>query len=159
MRKFTEIYWHMKTAYDLALKAEQAGDVPIGAVLISKDGQVISKSYNTKEEKSCCVNHAEVLCIQEGSQELSNWRLSGCSLFVTLEPCLMCMAAIREARIKDVYFGAYDPKGGAISLGYRIHKDIRLNHAVEVYGGFDHTKNSQLLSRFFKSRRKTYKKS
>ena len=101
--------------------------------------------------------HAEVLSLIEGGKKLNNWRLSDCTLYVTLEPCPMCLSAMVQARLGLCVFGAYDPKGGALSLGYHMHQDKRLNHQFKIMGGIRHFETSRLLSTFFKQRRNTYR--
>ncbi len=153
---FREMHWHMDTALNQAEKAYKRLEVPIGAVLIGPNKEVLSIAHNLKEEHKNPLHHAEMLCIEEASQKLGNWRLMNCTLFVTLEPCPMCMSAINQARIKNVIFGAYDPKGGALSLGHSLHHNKHLNHRVNVLGGFKHFECSQILSQFFRERRSSY---
>lgn len=154
---FNEINYNMSVALDMAEKARQFNEVPVGAVLVGADGALLAKKYNTKEYDANACHHAELLAISEASQKLSSWRLIDCSLFVTLEPCVMCMGAIIHARLKNVYFGAYDPKGGAISLGFNIHRNGKLNHQIGVYGGFKHRDCAKVLSDFFRAKRSQYK--
>lgn len=149
----SEDLWNMQIAYEEAIKAFHDKEVPVGACLVDKDGEVISKLGNNRERKNNSVGHAEILCIQEASEKLGSWRLMGTTLYVTLEPCLMCMGAIQQARVSRLVFGAYDPKGGALSLGYNIHKDVRLNHQFQVTGGVLHFQCSQILSKFFREMR------
>src|SRR5690606_10326242 len=101
--------------------------------------------------------HAEILALKAASDKFGDWRLEGCKLVVTLEPCPMCLSAVAQSRIDLLIFGAYDLKGGAISLGYNVLKDPRLNHRARIVGGIDHFDNSKLLSNFFKQKRKSYK--
>jgi tRNA(adenine34) deaminase len=98
-----------------------------------------------------------MLCLVEGAKKIQNWRLSDCTLYVTLEPCPMCLTALVQARVKNCVFGAYDSKGGALSLGYHLHQDKRLNHQFSMMGGVKHFECSRLLSQFFKQRRNSYK--
>jgi len=155
---FHKINYHMSLAIDQSYLAEKIGEVPVGAILLDSSGKIIAKTYNTKEKEGnpCC--HAEILAITEGSEVLNNWRLTDCELFVTLEPCVMCMGAIIHSRIKNLYFGAYDLKGGAISLGFNMHQHSKLNHRVNVFGGFKHLECSRQLSYFFKGARHRKKK-
>jgi len=155
---FTDHHWFMNTALDEAYAAYKELEVPIGAVLVSPEGEVLSKAHNLKEQKFNATAHAEILCLQEGSQKLQNWRLSDCTLYVTLEPCPMCLSAMLQARVKACIFGAYDPKGGALSLGYHFQSDKRLNHQFAIMGGVKHYECSKILSQFFKERRDRYKK-
>jgi tRNA(adenine34) deaminase len=149
--------WFMGIALEQAELAYRAQEVPVGAVLISPNGDVLSKQHNLKEANCNPTGHAEILSLLESSKKLQNWRLSECILYVTLEPCPMCLAAMVQARVKLCVFGAYDPKGGALSLGYRLHRDKRLNHQFAIMGGLKHYECSKLLSQFFKERRTTYK--
>jgi tRNA(adenine34) deaminase len=154
--KFNDQLWLMDEAIIEANKAYKNDEVPIGAIVVDNNGNIISRSHNDKESSFNPCGHAEILAIVEAAKKISSWRLLNCSIFVTLEPCPMCLAAIREARIKTLYFGAYDAKGGSISLGYNLHKDVRLNHAFDVVGGLKHFECSRLLSQFFKEKRSNY---
>ncbi len=121
-------YW-MKKALKLAQKAQAKGDVPIGALLVREDtGEVLARGYNKKEAHTDPTLHAEILVIQKAGKKTKNWRLSDLSLFVTLEPCLMCAGALVQARIRRVVFGTFDPKAGALGSLYSVHTDPRLNH-------------------------------
>ncbi len=157
-KKIPDHLWHMQTALKEAQKAYKNDEVPIGAVLVGPNGDVLSVQHNQKEHRHNPIGHAEILCIQEASQKLGNWRLSDCTLYVTLEPCPMCLSAIQQSRLKTLVFGAYDGKGGSISLGYNLHNDKRLNHQFEVLGGMAHFECSQILSQFFREKRKFYQK-
>jgi tRNA(adenine34) deaminase len=149
--------WYMAMAIEQAEMAYRAQEVPVGAVLVSPVGDVLSKQYNLKEAQFNPTAHAEILAISEGAKKIQNWRLSDCTLYVTLEPCPMCLTALVQARIKQCVFGAYDSKGGAISLGYLLHQDKRLNHQFSVMGGIKHFECSKLLSQFFRERRTSYR--
>lgn len=156
--EFHKINYLMSIAYDEAYEASIEDEVPVGAVITNSHGDIIAKAHNTKEKNQFVCDHAEVLAIKEASKALESWRLNDCSLFVTLEPCPMCMSAIQQSRIKNVYFGAYDQKGGAISLGFNIHQNPALNHNVNIFGGFRHIQCSKMISNFFKQKRRRYKK-
>lgn len=149
--------WFMTMALEQAELAYRAQEVPVGAVLVSPEGDVLSKQFNLKESHFNPTAHAEVLAIVEGAKKLHNWRLSDCTLYVTLEPCPMCLTAMVQSRLKQCVFGAYDPKGGALSLGYHLHQDKRLNHQFSIMGGIKHFECSQVLSQFFKERRQSYR--
>lgn len=149
--------WFMTMALEQAELAYRAQEVPVGAVLISPNGEILSKQFNLKESHFNPTAHAEILAIAEGAKRLQNWRLSDCTLYVTLEPCPMCLTALVQSRVKQCVFGAYDAKGGALSLGYHLHKDKRLNHQFSVLGGIKHFECSKLLSQFFKERRTSYR--
>lgn len=153
----TDHLWFMSMALEQAELAYKAKEVPVGAVLVSPEGEVLSRQYNLKETHFNPTAHAEILALTEGAQKLSNWRLSGCTLYVTLEPCPMCLTAMVQARIKRCIFGAFDAKGGALSLGYHLHQDKRLNHQFAIMGGIKHFECSKLLSQFFRERRSGYK--
>ncbi len=149
--------YNMALALEQADKAYDRDEVPIGAVLVDKDGQVLSKAYNLKESVHDPCGHAEVICIRKAAKEIESWRLLETTLYVTLEPCPMCLAALWQARIGQVIFGAYDHKGGALSLGYNLYKDQRLNHQFSVMGGVRHYECSRLLSRYFREKRDQHK--
>lgn len=127
-------------------------EVPIGACVV-KDGEIIAVSHNLKETNHSPTAHAEVLALELASQKLGRWRLDDCTLYVTLEPCPMCAGAIVQSRIKNLVFGAHDPKTGAVESLYNITQDPRLNHQVEVTSGTLRSECSQVLKDFFKQRR------
>lgn len=149
--------WHMGTALKEAEMAYSLDEVPVGAVIVDRYGKAIANVHNLKERANDPLGHAELIAIREAAHQLRNWRLEGCSLYVTLEPCPMCLAAMVQARIARLIFGAYDSKGGALSLGYNLHKDSKLNHSFDVMGGVMQYECSKLLSTFFKQKRKVYK--
>ena len=155
--KIQDYNWFMSLAIEQADKAKGYDEVPVGAVIISPDGKVIASAHNQKEKDFDPCGHAEILALTKAGDFLSNWRLSGCTLVVTLEPCPMCLSAMVQARIERVVFGAYDKKGGAISLGYDLFKDHRFNHRFAVMGGIKHYECSRMLSKFFRERRNQYK--
>ncbi len=148
--------WFMNIALECAHAAYRSGEVPVGAVLVSADGTILSKQFNLKETNNNPTAHAEILSLVEGSSRLQSWRLSQCTLYVTLEPCPMCLSAMVQSRIGQCIFGAYDPKGGALSLGIPMHQDKRLNHQFGMMGGVKHYECSRLLSQFFKERRSSF---
>jgi len=141
----------------IALKeAENAGhqnEVPIGAVLVDATGQIVAKAHNMTEILHDPTAHAEVLAIRMRCAEIGAPRLPDHDLYVTLEPCALCAAAIAAARIRRVYFGAYDPKGGGVEHGPRIFTQPTINHKPEIYGGIDEDAAAALLQKFFKERR------
>lgn len=140
-------------------EARQAGilnEVPIGAVVV-KDGQIIGRGHNMREHFQDVTYHAEMLAIMEACATLHSWRLEGCDLYVTLEPCIMCSGAIINARIDNVYYGAKDPKAGAVDSLYHLLGDSRLNHQVNVTSGLLQDECSQLLKDFFRAIRKRRK--
>lgn len=149
--------WQMHSALEMAQKAYKLDEVPVGAVLVNEFGETLATSHNEKEKDHNPVGHAEILVMQKAAQKIESWRLSKCTLYVTLEPCPMCLSAMVQARIGACVFGAYDKKGGALSLGYALHRDTRLNHNFNIVGGIQHWACSQILSRYFKEKRQEYK--
>jgi len=143
----------MKIALDEAQAAADRGEVPVGAVLVSPEGEILAQSGNRTEELADPTAHAEILVIRKAAALLRSPRLAGCDLYVTLEPCAMCAAAISFARIRKVVFGAYDPKGGAVDHGPRFYAQPTCHHAPEVIGGMAESKASGLLKKFFAERR------
>lgn len=141
----------MKAALSLAEEAAQAGEVPVGAVVI-KEGRIIGSGRNQREADQSPIAHAEILALLEAAAAEKSWRLAGCELYVTLEPCPMCLAAIQQARIARVFYGASDPKGGALSLGYRLHEDARTNHRFPAELVLDPA-CEQILKDFFRRMR------
>lgn len=147
----------MRRALVLAEKAAARGEVPVGAILV-KDNQVLSMASNQKEKWQTCLGHAELIAIQRASQKLGAWRLLGATLYVTLEPCVMCAGALVQARISRLVYGAADPKGGAVDSLFKIGQDSRLNHRIEVTAGVQSELCSSQLSGFFRKRRQNQKK-
>jgi tRNA(adenine34) deaminase len=144
---------HMELALDEARRAAARGEVPVGAVIVAADGQVLAAAANRTRELSDPTAHAEMLAIREACRKVGAERLVGCDLWVTLEPCPMCAAAISFTRIRRLYFGASDPKSGGVEHGPRVFDHPTCHHAPEVYGGFGATDAAELLSRFFHERR------
>ncbi|MEJ5977171.1 nucleoside deaminase [Novosphingobium sp. PS1R-30] len=142
----------MALALAQAEKAVAAGEVPIGAVVF-KDGRVIAAAHNAPRILRDPTAHAEVLAIRAAAQALGNERLDGCELWVTLEPCAMCAGAIVHARIARVYYGAADPKGGAVEHGARVFEQDQCLHRPEVYPGIGEAQAADLLRGFFRERR------
>ena len=143
----------MRAALAEAEVAAAHGDVPIGAVLVH-DGEVIARGHNRREIDQDPTAHAEVLVLREGARRLGTWRLHGATLYVTLEPCVMCAGALVLARIDRVVFAADDPKAGAVGARYDIPRDPGLNHRVEVVRGVLAEEAAGLLSGFFAARRR-----
>lgn len=133
--------------------AAAQGEVPVGAVIVDADGKVLAQGRNRIEERSDPTAHAEILVIQAAAARLGTPRLVGCDLYVTLEPCPMCAMAASLARLRRVYFGAEDPKGGGIDHGPRIYASTSCHHRPEVYGGIGATRSAELLRAFFRERR------
>lgn len=138
-------------ALKLALAAAQEDEVPVGAVVVHQ-GVVIGRGKNFRERLQSPVGHAEIEALSDAARSIGSWRLEGCELYVTLEPCPMCLSACQQARIRKVVYGARDEKGGAICLGYHVHQDARMNHRFEVIYEPNET-CSKLLKEFFKNKR------
>lgn len=142
----------MRRALDLAAAAERAGEVPIGAV-VTRDGEIIGEGENRNRRDNDPTAHAEIVALRAAAARTGDFRLTGCDLWVTLEPCPMCAGAISHARITRLYYGASDPKGGAIEQGPRLFTQPQCLHRPEVYGGLGETEASALLRSFFAVRR------
>ncbi|WP_073974392.1 nucleoside deaminase [Erythrobacter donghaensis] len=142
----------MPRALDLARAAAAAGEVPIGAVVV-KDGAVIAEGHNSPRDLHDPTAHAEILAIRRAAQALGDERLTGCELWVTLEPCAMCAGAIAHARIARLYYAASDPKGGAVEHGARVFDQPQCLHRPEVYTGIGEAEAAELLRGFFRERR------
>ena len=146
----------MKEALKEARKAYNKKEVPVGAVIV-KDGQVIARAHNLKESKNDTTKHAEIMAIQKASKKLMSWRLTGCEMYVTLEPCSMCAGALIQSRIDKVYIGAMDYKTGACGSVLNLLEDYKFNHKVEVETGILKNECEKILQDFFKDLRKTKK--
>jgi cytidine deaminase len=144
---------HMSKALQEARAAALRGEVPVGAVLIGSDGQVLAQAGNRTREWNDPTAHAEMLVIREACRMLGSERLTGCDLYVTLEPCPMCAQAISAARIARLYYGAADPKSGGVAQGPRIFTHPQCHHAPEVYDGIGADEAAALLRDFFADRR------
>ena len=144
-------YW-MGKAIAQARRAEAIGEVPIGAVVV-KDGAVIARGHNLRESNQDPSAHGEMIAIRRAAAKLGSWRLTGATLYVTLEPCTMCMGAVILSRLDRVVFGSFDPKGGAAGSLYDLSNDARLNHAVQLTPGVRGEETSVLLSNFFSALR------
>lgn len=142
----------MALALDEARAAAAAGEVPVGAVLVRGE-EVLARAHNLREATADPTAHAEVLALRAGAAALGTWRLLGCTLYVTLEPCFMCAGALVNARLDRLVFGAPDPKAGAVGSLYDVLADRRLNHAVAVTGGVEAAACGQVLRAFFEDRR------
>ena len=147
---------YMKFAIKEAKKAYKKLEVPIGAVIV-KNGEIISKAHNLRETTKQACAHAEILAIQKACKKLDAWRLENCDIYVTLEPCPMCAGAIMNARIKNLYIGAMDPKSGAVGSKINILEDVTFNHKVNVCNGICEEECSLLLKDFFKELRNSKK--
>jgi tRNA(adenine34) deaminase len=144
---------HMHAALDEARTALAEGDPPVGAVVVDESGAIIGRAHNQRETAGDATAHAEVLAIREASTARGQWRLTGCTLVVTLEPCTMCAGAAVLARLDRVVYGADDPKAGAVGSLWDVVRDRRLNHRPEVISGVLSDECSALLTEFFEARR------
>ncbi len=149
---------HMELALDEAAAAAAEGEVPIGAVVVSFRRGVIGQAHNQRERLLDPTAHAEMIAITQAAQALRSWRLEGCALYVTLEPCPMCAGAIVQARLPLVVYGCTDPKAGACDTLYHIPTDPRLNHRARVVGGVLADRCAAVLGDFFAARRREGKK-
>ena len=145
----------MKLALKEAQKARDIDEVPIGAVAVL-DGKVIARGHNTREKTGNAVNHAEIVVIQKACKKVGNWRLDGVTLYVTIEPCPMCMGAMLNARLKRLVFGAFDKKGGACGSLYDIN-DGKYNHMVEIKSGVLETECGHIIRTYFEEKRRKNK--
>ncbi len=142
----------MREALALAAQAAQAGEVPVGAVVV-KDGEIVGRGYNAPISRHDPSAHAEMVALRDAAQHIGNYRLVGCELFVTLEPCVMCVGAMFHARIARVVFGAHDPKTGAAGSVFNLFAETRLNHHARTHGGVLAEECGKVLSDFFAMRR------
>ena len=146
-----------RSAMQLALAEAEAaagkGEVPVGAVLVDGSGNVLAAAGNRVEADRDPTAHAEMLVLRSGASRLGTARLTECDLYVTLEPCAMCTAAIGLARLRRLYFGAYDPKGGAVEHGPRLFGQPTMHYRPEIYGGMEERRAAELLRSFFQTRR------
>lgn len=142
----------MKRAIELAKRARYLGEVPVGAVVV-KDGKIIGEGYNQREFKQNPIAHAECVAIEDAARALGDWRLEGCELYVTLEPCVMCTGAIINARISTVVFGAYDLKAGCMDSVTNL-TNLPLGSKPEIFGGICEEECKTLLTKFFEEKRK-----
>ena len=143
----------MKEAIKEAKKAELIDEVPVGCVIV-KDSKIISRGHNIRETKQSPIGHAEIVAITKASKKLKSWRLDGCDIYITLEPCIMCSGAIIQSRIKHIYFGAFDPKGGALGSSIDVLKADNINHHPDVTSSVLEEECSSLLTNYFKNKRK-----
>lgn len=143
----------MKEALAEAKKAAAAGEVPVGAVIV-KDGEIVGRGHNETETARDPTAHAEMIAIRQAAKNLGGWRLTGCTMYVTTEPCSMCAGAIVWARISRLFIGTMDPKSGACGSIFNIPQESRLNHFVEIETGLMQEECSSLMKNFFKELRK-----
>ncbi|PFG34371.1 tRNA adenosine(34) deaminase TadA [Sanguibacter antarcticus] len=145
--------WAMDLALDEARLALRTGDVPVGAVVVGPDGTVVGRGHNAREATGDPTAHAEVIALREAATAVGEWRLEGCTLVVTLEPCAMCAGAVLLARVPRLVLGAWDDKAGATGSVWDIVRDRRMNHRVEVLGGVQEEECAGLLRDFFAGHR------
>jgi tRNA(adenine34) deaminase len=150
-RESLDLFW-MQRALELAQKAQSLGEVPIGAVLV-KDDQIIGEGYNTPIGRHDPTAHAEIMALRDAAQRIGNYRLLNTTLYVTIEPCIMCAGALVHARIKEVVFGAAEPRTGAGGSVFDILQSSKLNHQVSIRSGVMAEECVTLLQEFFKQRR------
>ncbi|NNF78644.1 MAG: nucleoside deaminase [Rhizobiales bacterium] len=143
----------MDIALRQAKEAAERGEVPVGAAVVGSDGAVLAQAGNQVLELSDPSAHAELIAIRQAAVRLGSERLTGCDLYVTLEPCPMCAGAISLARVRRLYYGAEDPKAGGVDHGPRVFSHPTCHHAPEVYGGLQAAASSEMLKQFFKERR------
>ena len=143
----------MRAALDEARSSSASADVPVGAVLLDESGAVVGRGHNEREATGDPTGHAEVVALRQAADARGSWRLDGCTLVVTLEPCTMCAGAIVLARLDRLVFGAYDPKAGAVGSLWDVVRDRRLNHRPEVVGGVLADECGAVLRSFFEARR------
>lgn len=148
---------YMKIALKEAQKAYEKDEVPVGAIIV-KDEKIIARAHNQKEEKTDTTKHAEILAIQKASKKLKAWRLEDCTMYVTLEPCTMCIGAAINARIKRLVYGASDEKTGACGSVLNIPEEYKFNHIVEIEKNVEEEKCKEILQTFFKELRKRKEK-
>jgi len=146
-------YQFMYAALQEAEKALDYNEVPIGAIVV-KDEKMIGKGFNQVEKLKDATAHAEIIALTAAANHLNNWRLEDCSIYVTLEPCIMCTGALLASRISDLYFAAFDPKFGACGSLYNLAEDAKSNHKLKVYSGIYADESRNLLKRFFSHIRK-----
>jgi tRNA(adenine34) deaminase len=147
-------FYYMGLALRLAETAERRKEVPVGVVLTS-GGKIQSTSFNLRETHQHATSHAEILALNAASERLGSWRLGSCTIYITLEPCLMCAGALIQSRINRIVYGAKDPKGGAFGSLYSLHEDDRLNHKPTVESGLMADPCGQILRDFFQRKRST----
>lgn len=143
----------MRKAIALTRMSELAGEVPVAALIVDKEGRIISRSTNLRETKNTVLGHAELVAIHRACKKLGSWRLLGCTLYVTLEPCFMCAGALVQSRIDRVVFATPDPKAGALGSLANLAEHPKLNHKFVVQQGPLQEESSQMLKKFFKNKR------
>ena len=143
----------MQAALREAERAAASGEVPVGAVVVGPSGEILSRAHNRSVSENDPTAHAEILALRKAAKKIGNYRLAGCRLVATIEPCPMCAGAAVHARVSEILYGADDPKAGGVRSLYRIASDPRLNHRITVISGILVEECSALLTEFFRSRR------
>ena len=146
---------YMRRALELAARAAAMGETPVGAVVVRTDtGEILAEAHNLRETRNDPAGHAELLAIRAAAERIGDWRLSGCTLYVTLEPCPMCAGLVVQSRVGRLVYGARDPKAGAVDSLFRLCSDRRLNHRLDPVGGVLAEESSRLLRGFFRDLRR-----
>ena len=145
---------YMKEALKEARKAELIDEVPIGCVIV-KDDKIIARGHNQRETNQSPIGHAEIIAINKASKKLKSWRLEGCDIYVTLEPCIMCSGAIIQSRINKVYYGKKKQKGGALGSSINVLEAKNINHHPEVISGVMQEECSKIITNYFKTKRQS----
>lgn len=148
----TDEEYMLEAIKEARLGTAESDEVPIGAVMVM-DGEIIARAHNLKEAKKCAVYHAEMVALARAAESIGNWHLEDCTLYVTLEPCPMCVGAMINSRLGKLVFGAYDLKAGAVHSVIRLNNDRRFNHRFDAVGGVLEGECASLLSEFFKNKR------
>ena len=143
----------MNLALKEAEKAALEDEVPVGAVVVCDD-KIIARAHNQRDKKNLTYAHAEMLAIIKANKKLGSWRMPECDIYITLEPCIMCMGAIIQSRIKNIYYGAKDPKGGAVISSINVLEANNINHHPNVVGGILEEQCSKIITNYFKNKRK-----
>lgn len=144
---------YMRFALKEAQKAALIDEVPVGCIIVLND-KIIAKAHNKKETTNDPCGHAEIIAIRKACKKINNWRLENCEMYVTIEPCIMCSGAIIQSRIKKVFYGAKDNKGGGLGTSINVLEAKNINHVPEVYGGILLEECSKIISEYFKTKRK-----
>ncbi len=147
---------YMKLALKEATKAREKLEVPVGVIIV-KNGKIIARAHNLRETKNSVLAHAEILAIEKATKKLNSWRLDGCEMYITLEPCLMCVGAIMNARIKKIYIGALEPRTGAVCSKLNLLESYYYNHVVEHEEGILEMQCTEIIKTFFVELRKRKK--
>ncbi|MCC2647047.1 MAG: CMP/dCMP deaminase zinc-binding protein [Rickettsiaceae bacterium] len=146
----------MQIALNLAIQAREIGEIPVGAVIVDSNNNIIGQGFNAVEKRNNALAHAEIIAIEQACSRIKSKYLTDCSIYVNLEPCSMCAAAISFSKLKKLYFGTYDFKSGGVENGPRFFNSTSCHHRPEIYGGIMESESTKLIKDFFKSLRKGY---